>query len=127
VKKVKRIKKLWNENRILFVLFVILIVCFIAICGVVMSYFVGDKKSVYGIDIGTGASCIYPLLGTKLYKWHFIASDINPESIQHALNNININKMSDYIECKLVQKETILNSLLKKKMLNCFVQSELIH
>ena len=44
----KRIKKLWNENRVLFVLFIILIVCFIAICCVVMSYFVGDKKSVYG-------------------------------------------------------------------------------
>lgn len=44
----KKIKKLWNENRILFVLFIVLIVCFIAILGVVMSYFVGDSKSVYG-------------------------------------------------------------------------------
>ena len=44
----KKIKQLWNENRILFVLFIILIVCFIAICFVVMSYFVGTNKSVYG-------------------------------------------------------------------------------
>ncbi len=43
-----KIKKLWNENRILFVLFLILIICFIAICFVVMSYFVGSSKSVYG-------------------------------------------------------------------------------
>lgn len=44
----KKIKELWSKNRILFVLFIILIVCFIAICCVVMSYFVGTNKSVYG-------------------------------------------------------------------------------
>ncbi len=44
----KRLKKMWNENRILFVLFLILIVCFIAICLVVFSYFIGSNKSVYG-------------------------------------------------------------------------------
>ena len=44
----KKLKKIWNENRILFVLFLILIVCFIAICLVVFSYFMGSNKSVYG-------------------------------------------------------------------------------
>ena len=44
----KKIKKLWNENRILFVLFMILIICFIAICVVIFSYFIGSSKSVYG-------------------------------------------------------------------------------
>ena len=41
-------KKFWKENRVLFMLIVILIVCFIAICSVVVSYFVGSHKSVYG-------------------------------------------------------------------------------
>ena len=27
------------------------------------------------LDIGTGASCIYPLLGSKYYGWHFVASE----------------------------------------------------
>ena len=44
----KRLKKIWNENRILFVLFLILIICFVAICLVVFSYFMGSNKSVYG-------------------------------------------------------------------------------
>ena len=44
----KKLKKMWNENRILFVLFVILIICFIAICAVLFSYFIGSSKSVYG-------------------------------------------------------------------------------
>ena len=41
-------KKIWKENRVLFMLILILIVCFIAICSVVASYFVGTHKSVYG-------------------------------------------------------------------------------
>lgn len=44
----KKIKKIWKENRVLFVLFIILIVCFIAICSVALSYFVGTNKSEYG-------------------------------------------------------------------------------
>lgn len=46
------------------------------------------------IDIGTGANCIYPLLGYKIFKWHFIASDINIESIQSATNIIARNGMT---------------------------------
>lgn len=44
----KKIKNLWANNRILFILGVILVVCFIAIIVVVMTYFVGSKKSAYG-------------------------------------------------------------------------------
>jgi len=36
---------------------------------------------VTGLDIGTGASCIYPILGQREYKWHFVASDIDAKSI----------------------------------------------
>lgn len=36
------------------------------------------------LDIGTGASCIYPLLGASVYGWEFVASDINPASLAHA-------------------------------------------
>jgi len=41
-------KKFWKENRVLFLLILILIVCFVAICSVVISYFVGTHKSIYG-------------------------------------------------------------------------------
>lgn len=41
-------KKIWKENRVLFMLIVVLIVCFIAICSVVLSYFMGSHKSIYG-------------------------------------------------------------------------------
>ena len=44
----KKIKKIWQENSVIIVLFGILIVCLIAISIVVVTYFVGDSSSKYG-------------------------------------------------------------------------------
>lgn len=44
----KKLKKLWQENSVLIVLFGILIVCLIAITVVVVTYFVGDSSTKYG-------------------------------------------------------------------------------
>jgi 23S rRNA (adenine1618-N6)-methyltransferase len=38
-------------------------------------------KTVKGLDIGTGAGCIYPLLGNAVYGWRFVGTDINSDSI----------------------------------------------
>jgi 23S rRNA (adenine1618-N6)-methyltransferase len=41
-------------------------------------------------QIGTGANCIYPILGVKQWKWNFVATDIDPlalKSAQHILDN----------------------------------------
>jgi len=35
------------------------------------------------LDIGTGASGIYPILASQIYNWHCIGSDINPKSIEN--------------------------------------------
>lgn len=50
-----------------------------------------SKRNVLGVDIGTGASCIYPLLGQREYQWRFIASDIDPQSIKSSQLIINNN------------------------------------
>lgn len=44
----KKLKKLWANNRILLILGVILVACAIAIIVVVMTYFMGSKNSKYG-------------------------------------------------------------------------------
>ncbi len=44
----KKIKKLWTENRVLFVLFVIVLICVFLILGVMLKYFFGTSKSGYG-------------------------------------------------------------------------------
>lgn len=33
-----------------------------------------SKENVRGFDIGTGANCIYPLLGASLLGWSFVGS-----------------------------------------------------
>ena len=49
----------------------------------------GDK--VVGLDIGTGATCIYPIIGTCEYGWQFIASDINENSVASSTQIIDKN------------------------------------
>jgi 23S rRNA (adenine1618-N6)-methyltransferase len=34
------------------------------------------------LDVGTGATLIYPLIGRALYKWSFIAIEINKQSYE---------------------------------------------
>ncbi|MGB5430421.1 23S rRNA (adenine(1618)-N(6))-methyltransferase RlmF [Eudoraea sp.] len=54
------------------------------------------------IDIGVGASCIYPIIGVTEYGWNFIGSDIDPKSIESAKNIVNSNSsLKDKIECRL--------------------------
>ncbi|MBU2892867.1 23S rRNA (adenine(1618)-N(6))-methyltransferase RlmF [Colwellia sp. D2M02] len=57
---------------------------------------------IKALDIGTGASCIYPILGQRVYDWQFTASDIDPRSIEQANNNLaeNSNLMNN-IDCRL--------------------------
>jgi 23S rRNA (adenine1618-N6)-methyltransferase len=42
----------------------------------------GDK--VRCLDIGVGANCIYPIVGTAEYGWSFVGSDIDSVAIQSA-------------------------------------------
>ena len=44
----KKLKQIWRNNKVLFVLFIILIICFAAIVTVALSYFMGSEKSPYG-------------------------------------------------------------------------------
>ena len=44
----KKIKELWNKNRVMFVLTTIVIVCFIIILVVVLQMFFGVSSSPYG-------------------------------------------------------------------------------
>lgn len=39
----------------------------------------GDRVTC--LDVGIGASCIYPILGVTEYGWNFIGADIDPKSI----------------------------------------------
>ena len=36
------------------------------------------------LDVGTGASCVYPIVGNREYGWSFIGADIDPMSLASA-------------------------------------------
>ena len=60
----------------------------------------GDKITC--LDVGLGASCIYPIIGVTEYDWRFIGSDIDPKSIASAQNIVNSNSsIKGKIECRL--------------------------
>ena len=44
----KKMRKIWNENRVLMVLAIILLICFITILVVSLTYFYGSSESEYG-------------------------------------------------------------------------------
>lgn len=61
----------------------------------------GTSNNINVLDIGTGASCIYPLLGHAEYNWSFVATDVDENSLEYAQNIINKNNLDDVIELRL--------------------------
>lgn len=41
-------------------------------------------KKVKVLDIGVGANCIYPIIGSQSYGWKFVGSDIDPVAVKVA-------------------------------------------
>ncbi len=65
-------------------------------------------KKVTILDIGTGASCIYPILGNAIYNWKFIATDIEEYSLKSAQNIIDKNKLSKEISLRLQKDKSLI-------------------
>lgn len=58
-----------------------------------------QKRDVVGLDIGTGASAIYPLLGCRQFdRWKFVATEVDDQSRAYASNNIARNELSSRIK-----------------------------
>ena len=69
------------------------------------------KAGVQVLDIGTGANCIYPLLGVSEYQWQFVASDINAASLANAQSILDANpKIAQQISLRL---QTSANAIFK--------------
>lgn len=50
-------------------------------------------RNVKVLDIGTGASLVYPLIGQSEYGWHFTGVDIDPIAIKSAQQICQFNKL----------------------------------
>ncbi|GAA5827906.1 hypothetical protein JCM11251_007724 [Rhodosporidiobolus azoricus] len=73
--------------------------------------------SLVGLDIGTGASCIYPLLAQRTYsrtssssstRLKMLATDIDPRSLSYARRNVAQNGLEKEIEVfEVVQEDKV--------------------
>ena len=74
------------------------------------------KDNVKVLDIGTGANCIYPIIGSQSYGWNFLASDIDSKSIENAQKIIDANKnWKDKIILKLQKnRDNIFEGIIEK-------------
>ena len=52
-----------------------------------------SKNTHYVFDVGTGANLVYPILGSKMFNWNFVCSEINNNSIKIANNIIQGNNI----------------------------------
>uniref|UniRef100_A0A3B4BCE8 U6 small nuclear RNA (adenine-(43)-N(6))-methyltransferase n=1 Tax=Periophthalmus magnuspinnatus TaxID=409849 RepID=A0A3B4BCE8_9GOBI len=75
----------------------------------------GQKQLRRGIDIGTGASCIYPLLGATMNGWYFLATEVDDICFDYAKKNVEQNNLSDLIKVVKVPKKTLLMDALKEE------------
>ncbi|MGL6169427.1 MAG: 23S rRNA (adenine(1618)-N(6))-methyltransferase RlmF, partial [Fusobacteriaceae bacterium] len=61
-----------------------------------------ENVNINVLDIGTGANCIYPIIGSQSYGWNYTASDIDPKSIENAEKIVNSNeKLKNKVKLKL--------------------------
>ncbi len=66
-------------------------------------------KQVRVLDIGTGANCIYPIVGHALYGWQFVGTDIDPVSVSAAQTIVASNPgLKDAVE---IRRQTTTSSI----------------
>ena len=76
-----------------------------------------EGEKITALDIGVGASCIYPIIGVTEYGWNFIGSDINAESIQSSQKIADANEsLKDKIELRLQENSaSIFEGIIKEE------------
>lgn len=74
---------------------------------------IGSKKDspIRVLDIGTGANCIYPLIGHAEYHWSFVGSDVDKTAVLNAQKIITDNKLSN-IEIRLQKEKKIFTGII---------------
>jgi 23S rRNA (adenine1618-N6)-methyltransferase len=61
----------------------------------------GTDTKLKGLDIGTGANCVYPILANRIYHWTMVGVDIDPTAIASAKANVKASEvLKDMIEIR---------------------------
>lgn len=71
----------------------------------------GEQMSC--LDIGVGANCVYPIIGSYEYGWSFVGSDIDAKAIESAKKIIQINNLKIIEIRKQRYFESIFEGIIK--------------
>ena len=56
-----------------------------------------EGELIFGLDIGIGANCIYPILGNTIYGWSFVGTDIDADALDNCVKLVEDNaQFTDY-------------------------------
>lgn len=74
-----------------------------------------DISNTHILDIGTGATCIYPLLGAVEYNWNFVATDIDLASLDTAQDIIDDNHLDKKVTLRQqFDEQNILKGIIEE-------------
>ncbi|MFK7031947.1 23S rRNA (adenine(1618)-N(6))-methyltransferase RlmF [Flavobacterium oreochromis] len=81
------------------------------------------------LDIGTGANCIYPILGHKIYGWTFVGTETDKPAKLNAEKIIEENELNKAISLRFQEnKRNILkNSILPGEKFDCTICNPPFH
>jgi len=80
-----------------------------------LSDLLSSEEKIYILDIGTGATCIYPLLGVAENNWNFTAVDIDLDSLDSAQDIIDDNNLDANIKLRQqFNEQQILKGILEE-------------
>ncbi|XP_061383729.1 U6 small nuclear RNA (adenine-(43)-N(6))-methyltransferase [Danaus plexippus] len=71
--------------------------------------FINKKESITGLDIGTGACAIYPLLAAVKNKWTMVGTETDEESLLKATENVQRNNLQNLITLKQNPTKSIVD------------------
>lgn len=100
----KKIKELWGKNKVLIVLGMILIACFIAIMIVTFSFFFGGSKTVYGDRLDDIKK--YPVSDT--FKKEYVSTLENDASISKV--NIDVKGRIIYVTINFALDTSLMDA-----------------
>lgn len=72
-------------------------------------------SSIRGLDIGTGANLVYPLIAHSSYGWKMLGTDINEDSLQNAQQILNQN---DDLQSDIQLKKQLDSSSIFKNIID---------
>jgi 23S rRNA (adenine1618-N6)-methyltransferase len=68
-----------------------------------------EGAAVKVLDIGTGANCIYPIIGSKVYGWRFVGTDVDRIAMKGAEKIVAANDfLKDHVELRFQKHATSL-------------------